>query len=81
MTCSLYVVDTDPTPHNEEDLAVSRLEKLFAKRCDKCPLCIYARKNPETLFGKFMHWHGTWCPFWKAWHKEYGNNPPDQKVK
>jgi len=51
---------------------MSKLEKLMAKRCEHCPLCNHARKNPETAFGKLMHWHGKWCPFWRAWQKEYG---------
>lgn len=51
---------------------MSRLKKYMALRCEHCPLCIYARKNPETMAGKVIHWHGKWCPFWKAWEDEYG---------
>ncbi len=49
----------------------SWLTKLMATRCEHCPMCQYARKKPETWFGKFMNWHGTWCPFWKAHEKVY----------
>jgi len=63
------------TTERGKESALSKLEKLFAKRCDNCPLCNYARKNPETTVGKIIHWHGKWCPFWKAWQKEYGDQP------
>jgi len=58
---------------------MSKLEKLMALRCEKCPLCRQARKNPETVFGRIMHWHGTWCPFWRAWEKEYGLSAGNEK--
>lgn len=48
------------------------LKKFMAKRCDNCPLCNYARKKPDTLFAKIMKLHGKFCPFWKAWEKNYG---------
>ena len=42
--------------------------RMLGKICDRCPLCVYARNNPETSVGRLMHWHGRWCPAWKA-HK------------
>lgn len=48
------------------------ISKLIAKRCENCPLCRRAREKPDTLFGKVMKFHGKFCPFWRAWEKEYG---------
>ena len=45
---------------------MNRLNRTLGKICDNCPLCSYARKNPETPFGKVMSWHGKYCPAWKA---------------
>ena len=49
------------------------LKKFMAARCEHCPLCRYAREKPETLVGRVMHWHGKYCPFWKAWQEVYGD--------
>ena len=48
------------------------LKRFMAARCEHCPACSYARNHPENWFGRFMTWHGKWCPFWKAWQKIYG---------
>ena len=45
---------------------MNRLQRTLGKVCDNCPLCNYARANPETLVGKVMIWHGKYCPAWKA---------------
>ena len=47
--------------------------RIMAKRCESCPLCKRARENPDTRFGKIMAWHGTWCPFWQARERVYGD--------
>ena len=46
-------------------------KKLRAKIYDNCPLCIRARKNPDSRIGKILHhrYHSDHCPMWKA-HKE-----------
>jgi len=54
------------------------LTELMAKRCDHCPLCRWARKNPDTLLGKVMALHGKFCPFWRAWEKVYGQGAPSR---
>lgn len=41
-------------------------EKILGTICNYCPLCRYARNNPETWFGRLMEWHGKYCPFWRA---------------
>ena len=61
------------------DKIMSQLKKILAKRCDNCPICNYARKNPDTTFGKLMKWHGKWCPFWKAWEEIYKPQDSDQQ--
>ena len=57
--------------HNSEEF--SSMTKRLAKHCDDCKLCTHARENPDTMFGKVVHWHGTWCPAWKARQKVYGD--------
>ena len=47
-------------------------KKLLAIVCNICPLCWFARKYPGNWFGKFMLWHGKWCPAWKSWEEFYG---------
>jgi len=54
------------------------LVKIVAKICNYCPFCRYARENPQTIFGRIMHWHGKWCPFWRAWEKVYTKNDKAQ---
>jgi len=52
---------------------MNRWISILGAMCDKCPLCVYARNNPEALVGRIMHWHGKWCPAWKAqklWSEE-----------
>ena len=55
-----------------ENVEFSKFTRVMAKRCDNCALCNHARKNPESMFGRVMEWHGTWCPAWKAQKKVYG---------
>jgi hypothetical protein len=45
---------------------MNRFQRTMGKICDNCPLCNYARRNPETSFGKVMSWHGKYCPAWKG---------------
>ena len=62
---------------NEEPGIVKR---LMAKRCDICLPCRYARANPDTRIGKAIAWHGSWCPFWKAWQEVYGQRIQDDEA-
>ena len=48
------------------------MKKMLAGLCNSCPLCRYARKKPDSLLGKIVCWHGSWCPAWKAWEQVYG---------
>ena len=45
---------------------MNRFQRALGKVCDNCPVCNYARNNPDTRFGKVMSWHGQYCPAWKA---------------
>ena len=45
---------------------MNRFQRTLGKVCDNCPLCNYARRNPETRIGRIMSWHGQYCPAWKA---------------
>jgi len=50
-----------------------KVTRLMAARCEHCPLCRHARKNPDTMLGKAIRLHGRFCPFWHAWEKVYGD--------
>ena len=52
----------------------SLLKRVMAKRCDLCPPCRYARAKPDSRIGRVIAWHGSWCPFWKAWQEVYGQD-------
>ncbi len=45
---------------------MQRFVRFLGEMCEQCPLCRYARENPDTRVGKIMAWHGKWCPAWKA---------------
>ena len=48
--------------------------RIMAKRCEQCPVCKAARERPDTRFGRVMAWHGSWCPFWKAYERVNGTD-------
>ena len=49
--------------------------RAMAGMCHRCIVCRYADKKPDTLFGRLMRWHRTWCPAWAAHTKVYGEKP------
>jgi len=49
---------------------MGKIKKIFSTVCENCPLCKYARNNPDTTIGKIMEWHGKWCPAWQAYLEE-----------
>jgi len=53
---------------------VSPLRKALAVVCHHCPMCRYARANPESILGKVLHHrlHADYCPMWKAEKQMYG---------
>ncbi len=56
------------SPEKEHNIIV----RLLAWRCEKCPICSYARSNPESLAAKVVRFHGKFCPMWRAHEKVYG---------
>ena len=56
-----------------EDKKHSTIKRIMAKRCDLCPLCTWARANPENKISRVVQLHGKFCPFWRAWQDVYGN--------
>jgi hypothetical protein len=46
---------------------MGKVKEFFGTVCENCPLCKYARNNPDTPIGKIMEWHGKWCPAWQAY--------------
>jgi hypothetical protein len=54
------------------------IKKLMAARCKHCPLCRFARANPETLVGKAVAFHGRFCPFWRAYQQVYAAEQPNK---
>ena len=57
---------------NEKEFGT--FKKVRAKMCHYCPICIYGRKNPDSVVGKILHHksHADNCPFWKAEKEVYG---------
>jgi hypothetical protein len=52
---------------------MGKVKELMAKRCDMCPVCNWARENPEHKIAKAIEFHGKFCPFWRAWQDVYGD--------
>jgi hypothetical protein len=52
---------------------MGKVKEFMAKRCDVCPMCNWARANPEHKIAKAIAFHGKFCPFWRAWEEIYGD--------
>jgi hypothetical protein len=54
----------------------SSFKRLRAKICEHCPLCIHARKSPDSTIGKILHhrFHADHCPLWTAYRDVYGES-------
>jgi hypothetical protein len=46
--------------------------RMLASVCHNCGICPFANRKPQSLFGRLMHWHRSWCPAWSAHTKVYG---------
>jgi len=46
------------------------MRKILAAFCQICPLCIVARKFPQSKFAKMIKSLSSICPFCKAYKKE-----------
>ncbi len=58
---------------NKEQFGI--ITKLLGGFCHGCGICSYSNRKPDSLFGKLMRWHRTWCPVWAAHTKIYGEKP------
>ncbi|MBI5624160.1 MAG: hypothetical protein HY924_10305 [Elusimicrobia bacterium] len=58
---------------------MSRLKDLMADHCEHCPVCSRTREHPGSWFARLVEWHGTWCPFRKAWREHYGRSSPHSR--
>lgn len=47
------------------------IHKLFGRVCQICPICIYARKHPDSTLYNVMDsaFHGSWCAAWQGYKK------------
>jgi len=49
--------------------------RALAGFCHWCRICETADRRPQSLFGRLMRWHRTWCPAWAAHTRVYGRKP------
>lgn len=47
------------------------MHRIFGQACENCPICSYARDNPDGVLYKLMDSpiHGSWCPAWQGYRK------------
>ena len=46
--------------------------RALGSMCHNCGICPFADRKPNSVFGKLMRWHRTWCPGNTAHTKIYG---------
>jgi hypothetical protein len=56
-----------------KDYSISN--RAWAGLCHNCGVCPFADKKPQSMFGKAMRWHRTWCPGWANHTRIYGRKP------
>ncbi|OVE73333.1 hypothetical protein BVX93_01975 [bacterium B13(2017)] len=47
--------------------------RSWAGLCHNCGICSFADRKPQSLFGRIMRWHRTWCPGYLSHLKIYGS--------
>ena len=61
---------------------MNAIKKLSAHICNVCPICNYARKNPDSKIGTLVSSHSENCAAWKAQKEMFGSDQhTDKKVK
>lgn len=65
---------THETAKNTDQQNHNLIVRLLAWRCEKCPICRYARSNPDSTVSKVVRLHGKFCPMWRAHEKVYGKS-------
>lgn len=55
---------------------ISGFKRIRATICEHCPVCIHARKSPDSTIGKILHhrYHADHCPLWTAYRDVHGRN-------
>ena len=64
------MMSTKQTPQTDE--RHGKGTRMLASFCHNCGICSFANRKPQSLFGRLMHWHRSWCPAWSAHTKVYG---------
>jgi hypothetical protein len=41
-------------------------------KCADCPMRRKAEAEPDRLMSRIWRWHTKWCPGWKAYQRELG---------
>ena len=59
----------------ETEKQFGAVTRAMANMCHDCKACAYADRKPDSLLGKLMRWHRTWCPAWAAHTRVYGEKP------
>ena len=49
--------------------------RALAGLCHHCGVCPAADRKLDSILGRLMRWHRTWCPAWAAHTKVYGRKP------
>ena len=57
----------------EDAQPITEKDRAMARRCERCPVCAYARRKP----GGFVYWFVTriesrFCPYCRAYEKVHG---------
>ncbi len=55
----------------------NKFSDALKTHCESCGVCRYAEKKPESFIGRFVGWHKTWCPAWKAYQRHLNNAPSE----
>ena len=66
---------SDTKNSNRKDEQFGVIIKALANHCHSCKICPIADKKPESILGKIMRWHRSWCPAQAAHIKVYGDKP------
>ena len=61
--------------NTQEDKQFGFITRTMARSCHNCKMCPHADRKPDSILGKLMRWHRTWCPAWAAYTKVYGEKP------
>ena len=49
----------------------------MAHACENCKFRAHCEQKPDSLLGRFWHWHINYCPGWKSY---FNNQSEEQKA-